>query len=144
MPQDAEVLLSLAVQCNERAPAAVRRELSRVSGMNGVLPDLLLIASEIVTNAVLHSDCPEPSELDVTLTRTGGEYILSVEDPGLSEGVARVAESRSPGSGGLGLRIVEELAFSWGQERREGYRVWATLAAGSPSLASVREGPDCG
>jgi anti-sigma regulatory factor (Ser/Thr protein kinase) len=130
MPQEPNenVLLSLSVPCDQLAPSTVRRNLAEISGMNGCLGDILLIASELVTNAVVHSHCPEDSELNVTLTSSDGSLVLCVEDPGDSGGVARVVENRPLGAGGLGLRIVEELSSSWGQEGGESYRVWATVS----------------
>jgi serine/threonine-protein kinase RsbW len=98
------------------------------------LGDAMLVASELVTNAVLHSLCTEEDELVVSVARVDDFVRLSVRDPGLSGQTAKI--SGDPRwFGGLGLRIVEQLAARWGSQRHaEGYEVWAEL----PLMASRR------
>ena len=85
------------------------------------------MASELVTNAVQHSLCHEGELLTVWMRCHEDRLQISVVDPGLSGGEAERAD-RPLGHGGLGLKVVEELAASWGTERRpDGYRVWADV-----------------
>jgi two-component sensor histidine kinase len=94
--------------------------------MEGRRDDALLIASELVTNAVLHSSCGADDVLDVCIT-SDGWLRISVLDPGGSGGAAEIAE-RPVGLGGLGLKIVQAAADRWGTDRRlEGDEVWAEM-----------------
>jgi anti-sigma regulatory factor (Ser/Thr protein kinase) len=86
----------------------------------------MLLASELVTNAVRHSLCAEDEFLTVRITGDG-RFRIAVLDPGASGESAEIAD-RPIELGGLGLKVVEQLAATWGTERRDdGYRVWAEL-----------------
>jgi anti-sigma regulatory factor (Ser/Thr protein kinase) len=116
----------MCVRCDEFAPAAVREEMTRLSDLGWVLGDAMLVASELVTNAVRHSLCTEDEYLSVLITRDG-RLRISVLDPGRSGRDAEIAD-RPIELGGLGLKVVEQLATTWGAERHDdGYRVWAEL-----------------
>lgn len=85
-----------------------------------VVEDVLLMTSELVTNACLHAGGPR--ELIVS----GADRRLRVlvvdasqEQPALRPPAVRALP------GGLGLRVLQWLARSWGTEpRREGKAVW--------------------
>jgi two-component sensor histidine kinase len=124
-----EVMLRLRLRCDDRAPHSVRASLARLDEIARVAQDLLLISSELVTNAILHSGCISGDELDVCLSRCERGYLLAVTDPGRSGQTADPAPPRPPGEGGFGLRIVAALAARWGQTRASGYQVWAEVAA---------------
>jgi anti-sigma regulatory factor (Ser/Thr protein kinase) len=86
----------------------------------------MLVASELVTNAVRHTLCTEDEFLTICISRDGWLRI-SVVDPGGSGRDAEIAH-RPIELGGLGLKVVEELGAKWGTERRvDGYKVWAEL-----------------
>jgi len=122
----AQDLVSLTVRCDELAPRLVREAVAELSDMDGVLGDAMLVASELVTNAVRHSSCTRDEFLIVSITRDGWLRI-SVFDPGRSGHGAEIA-TRPIELGGMGLKVVEEVARSWGTERRaDGYKVWAEL-----------------
>ncbi|WP_175407976.1 ATP-binding protein [Streptomyces sp. TRM64462] len=138
-------------------PAAVRRETRRLAldGASGVVPlardftrqalhewgwlpaataehraaaeDVLLVVSELVTNACLHADGPE--ELRVTL----GPKVLRLEvtDRGTGQPAPRTPH-RAGRPGGHGMFIVQRLCLDWGVTRAAGAvgkTVWAELAA---------------
>jgi anti-sigma regulatory factor (Ser/Thr protein kinase) len=89
-----------------------------------LLGDAMLVASELVTNAVRHSLCTEDDLLTVCITRDGGLRI-SVLDPGESGRSDEIAE-RPIELRGLGLKVVDQLTTRWGSEQRaDGYKVWA-------------------
>lgn len=117
----------LMPECDEFAPGAVRHALAEVPDLGWVLGDAMLVASELVTNAVVHSMCSDRDLLRVDMYRNEAYLRISVVDPGASGKTARMAED--PGAwGGLGLLVVDELAARWGSEHREdGYEVWAEL-----------------
>jgi hypothetical protein len=117
----------ITVRCNSLAPVLVRRRLAQLRELGWLLGDALLVATELVTNAVRHSMCSEEDLLAVAIDREAGHIRISVHDPGNSGASARIVDK--PGLfGGLGLRIVEQLATHWGSSRRpDGYEVWAEL-----------------
>lgn len=119
-------LLSISVRCDEHAPRAVREALAGIPGLGWVLGDAMLVASELVTNAVLHSSCTAEDLLEVRVSRDG-RLRLCVVDPGGSGREATITE-RQAELGGMGLKIVDQLADDWGSQRdRDGHRVWAEL-----------------
>jgi anti-sigma regulatory factor (Ser/Thr protein kinase) len=123
----AETLTDLTVSCDEAAPAVVRAAISQVHGVDRpVLEDVKLVASELVTNAVRHSECSDHEFLNVRVSGDGWLRV-SVFDPGRSGGVAEIA-NRPVQLGGMGLKVVQEVASRWGTRRRaQGYEVWADL-----------------
>jgi anti-sigma regulatory factor (Ser/Thr protein kinase) len=121
-------LVDLQVRCDEFAPAAARRALDALESFGRVIGDLRLIASELVTNAILYSGCTVEDEIAMCLERTDDHLLLSVLDPGRSAQSARVAVDEQRASGGVGLFIVEQLASRWGADRSDRYRVWAEVA----------------
>lgn len=123
------MLVSLTLPCDEQAPGAVREALSELSAGDPLFGDVMLVASELVSNAVRHSGCQPEDRLAVLVLRDQGQLLISVRDPGTSRGTARATGSTDEGFGGLGLLVVQQLASEWGEERSEGYRVWARVAS---------------
>jgi anti-sigma regulatory factor (Ser/Thr protein kinase) len=121
--------LRLELPCDDMAPAAVRHALAERVESRWIIGDVMLVASELVSNAVVHSGCHDDDVVAVEL-RLGQDAVLcSVSDPHRTATVAEPApEDRLVG--GFGLRVVEQLAARWGTEReRDGrYRVWAEVA----------------
>lgn len=125
---DADVL-SCEVPCDRQAALAVRAALAQVHDGGWPLDDGLLIATELVGNAVRHSGCAEAHQLQVDVGLCDGNLLISVHDPGLSGQVAEPVRTELSGPGGWGLRVIEKLSLRWGTERPDGYRVWAELPA---------------
>jgi anti-sigma regulatory factor (Ser/Thr protein kinase) len=98
------------------------------------LDDGLLVASELVTNAVQHSGCEGEQSLTVHVAHHDGNLTISVHDPGRSRDDAQPVENNRSDPGGRGLQIIEQLSVRWGSERPDGYRVWAELPAHATSL----------
>ncbi|WP_299542131.1 ATP-binding protein [uncultured Streptomyces sp.] len=91
--------------------------------------DVLLVVSELVTNACLHAEGPE----ELRLGRTPHSKVLRVEvaDRGAGEPSPRTPH-RAGRPGGHGMFIVQRLCLDWGVERtpgETGKTVWAELAA---------------
>jgi two-component sensor histidine kinase len=117
-------ILSIELPCNEYAPGTVRDALDGSTDTDWALGDAMLIANELVTNAVMHSGCSGDHLLHVDVRRQPERLVIRVRDPGVSG-----TEVGRPGAdGGWGLVIVDELAQRWGAERAEGYSVWAEIA----------------
>jgi anti-sigma regulatory factor (Ser/Thr protein kinase) len=125
----AKDLVAATVRCDEAAPAVVREAISHLDGVERtVMEDVKLVASELVTNAVRHSSCASDEFLNVRVTGDGW-WRISVFDPGRSRGIAEIT-NRPPAVGGMGLKVVDKLASTWGAARRaHGYEVWAVLEA---------------
>ncbi|MGW2934410.1 ATP-binding protein [Streptomyces sp. NPDC055722] len=89
--------------------------------------DVLLVVSELVTNACLHAEGPE--ELWISCDRK----VLRVEvsDRGAGQPTPRTPH-RAGRPGGHGMFIVQRLCLDWGVVRSPGVagkRVWAELGA---------------
>ena len=84
---------------------------------------ILLLVSEMVTNAVQQGDGP----VRVTLAADGPSLRIEVFDPGHRLPVLGAA-SDLDATGGRGLQLVDALCDSWGvDEAVDGKTVWATL-----------------
>jgi anti-sigma regulatory factor (Ser/Thr protein kinase) len=114
------------------APSAVRHALADRSDSRWEIGDVMLVASELVANAVLHSGCEPDDLLSVELRLRPDAVLFSVSDPHRTTQVAEPAPDDRL-NGGFGLRVVEQLAARWGTEReRNGrYRVWVEVARGT-------------
>jgi anti-sigma regulatory factor (Ser/Thr protein kinase) len=88
--------------------------------------DVLLVVSELVTNAIQHGDPP----VILTLQASGSALEVSVHDGGQSF----VHERRQQAVGGRGLMIVELVSGQWGIEAEaSGKRVWCRMPVSSAS-----------
>ena len=123
-----ETLMALTLPCAPSASAAVRQELSHLDGLGWILGDVMLVASELVNNAVTHSGALPHHDLQVRASRTEEGLTISVRDPGLSGQQAGTVPTTDLQVGGWGLQIVEALCESWGGERDDGYVVWARFS----------------
>lgn len=106
--------------------AAARRFVERVldaQGLDGELREAaVLLASELVTNAVLHAR----SEM---LVRVEVEHRLRVEVRDANPRVPQASEVPLEALSGRGLHLVEALADQWGIEPGpDGKVVWFELA----------------
>jgi serine/threonine-protein kinase RsbW len=122
-------LLRISARCDRWAPGTVRKAIATLpqAGQSWVMGDAMLVASELVSNAVRHSNCNEDDMLIVTVRQASDRLEVSVCDPGAS-GAEAVPSEAGPAGGGLGLKVVEALSACWGSERRpKGYRTWARL-----------------
>jgi anti-sigma regulatory factor (Ser/Thr protein kinase) len=121
-------LLRIITRCDPGAPGVVRGALSHLQEPQVSLGDAILVASELVANAVRHSCCATDDLLRIEMLECSDCLEIAVSDPGTSGRSAERVE-RQPGDGGLGLQVVEQLTRDWGAERHsDGYRVWAQLA----------------
>jgi anti-sigma regulatory factor (Ser/Thr protein kinase) len=94
----------------------------------------VLLVSETVTNAVLHSNSRRRGgTVTITIIKVGGGTRIEVTDAG-SEVSAPVVKGHGCVSGGHGLFLVQTLADQWGYVRDDaGTTVWFWLADGSPT-----------
>lgn len=89
--------------------------------------DVLLVVSELVTNACLHADGPE----ELRMARLPKKLRVEVVDGGAGQPAPRTPH-RAGRPGGHGMFIVQRLCLDWGVSRtpeQPGKTVWAELAA---------------
>ena len=105
-------------------------------GLPGARDDAELLASEVVTNAVVHAGGPSLLVL-VRAVRHGVRVEVHDRDP---QGLRRRRLSTG-GTGGRGLHLIARLARAWGVERMgAGKAVWFEVggdrnASGGPPLS---------
>ena len=116
---DDQLTLALSVH----APRQVRHSLEAryVDSMErSLLDDLTLLASEVVTNAVQHSGCPQGDPLDVQTTVLDGVLRLEVTDRGAGMGTLAPRAIDPPS----GLGYLQILSDRWSSRVNGSFRVW--------------------
>lgn len=108
-----------------RARALVRTTLGSW-GVHARLDDLLLVASELFTNAVLHGD----GQVELILELRPDVVRLEVVDGGHPQAKVPLVPVEPGMFSGRGLAIVEKVASKWGSavSPRGGTRVWAEIS----------------
>ncbi|KOT96917.1 MULTISPECIES: ATP-binding protein [Streptomyces] len=100
---------------------------SATADQRAAAEDVLLVVSELVTNACLHAEGPD--ELRITCEKK--VIRLEVSDRGTGQPAPRTPH-RAGRPGGHGMFIVQRLCLDWGVVRTPGVagkRVWAELGA---------------
>ena len=123
---------ALLVRHASASAAFVRRQLA-ADLANYDLPceaieDVVLVASELVGNAVQHTSAAGTGTLDVSWDVDATGVRVCVADS--SELPPHVRLAGADDTGGRGLRIVDAVSDEWGVERAaHGKRVWAHVPA---------------
>lgn len=126
---------SQPLPCTEESVGIARLSVAatlRAWGLENLVDDARLIASELATNAIRHAvrSCPDPEQR--------GCFRLKVERPSddlvristfdRSRTFPRVIQARETAESGRGMAVVEALACRWGVVTRPwGKGVWAEL-----------------
>lgn len=121
----------MEVRCDPAAPAAVRGSMSSLRGLGWALGDAMLVASELVTKTVRHTDCDHDHWIDVTVTRQADALRIVVQDPDYPRTEPGPKSRGEVGLDGLALVVVEQLARRWGALNDNGYRIWAEVGLGA-------------
>lgn len=91
--------------------------------------DLLLLLSELVSNAVIHGRVGADGRIGVRIDHEPDHVRVEVVDGGAGFDWERRRRERPRREGGFGLALVERIAERWGIEREQGVtRVWFELA----------------
>lgn len=92
--------------------------------------DLHLLATELITNAVLHAGVGEADTVELRVAPSRRGLRVSITDPG-ADTVPQLQPLDPTVPGGMGLFLVEQISARWGIERttRGENRVWFELAA---------------
>ncbi|GII57395.1 hypothetical protein Pth03_57840 [Planotetraspora thailandica] len=100
--------------------------------------DCVLLASEIVTNAVVHSRSGQGGTFVITVSRLPDRVRITVKDDG-SAGPPCAGHAVPDGTGGRGIPLLDALSDRWGLVREDGRNdVWFEIygeAAPGPSGA---------
>jgi anti-sigma regulatory factor (Ser/Thr protein kinase) len=126
--------LGLELMCGPGAVPAARRAIAGLAGHVGigVLGDLRLLVSELVTNSVRHAGLNSDDAIRLEISVSPQRVRVEVTDvgPGFDR---RTPEPREDRMGGYGLFLVDRLADRWGVMSDELTRVWFEIdqAAGA-------------
>jgi len=129
-------VLQMSLERDPQAPSLARRAVAGLTEHSEIasteLATLTLLVSELVSNAVLHSDAPPASGI-LLCARLLEEGAVRVEV--IDRGSGFTATPRDPAQpfSGYGLYLVDKQATRWGVDREGGTRVWFELAQSSRS-----------
>jgi anti-sigma regulatory factor (Ser/Thr protein kinase) len=120
----------LAVARHPANAAVVRHSIAAELNKHHVDPeridDVVLVASELVSNAVVHATSAVDDELDVTWEIRPDCVLIRVVDA--SPELPRQRSTNENDTRGRGLSIVAALALDWGVRRTaKGKQVWARV-----------------
>ncbi len=120
----------IALPADRKAPGAARLVITNSVGPlipAAVLSDAILLASELVSNGVLHAGLDERDTLRMRVRLSDTTLRLEVENPGVTGDVlARPPDAAVPN--GLGLDLAALLSTRWGVSREADTSVWVELA----------------
>jgi anti-sigma regulatory factor (Ser/Thr protein kinase) len=128
----AAVIGSTTIPARPEHVSAARSFVAKALGEDDPATDVaVLLTSETVTNAVLHSNSRRAGgTVTITAIEIDGGVRIEVADEG-SELSAPEVKARGCVSGGHGLFLVQTLATHWGYRRDEvGTTVWFWLLRG--------------
>ena len=113
-----------------QAPGAARAAITRLCGDFGLesklRQTLVLLVSEVISNAVLHSS--GPANAGITMTAVVGEDSVRVTVTDAGAGFTPTERDPDRVEGGYGLYLVEKAASRWGVEVSPPTSVWFELA----------------
>lgn len=131
MPADAPTL-RISLECDAQAPSLARAAVTGFTKDSAIahtnLATLILLVSELVSNAVVHANAP-PASVIVLSARLLGQGTVRVEVTDQGSGFTAVPGEPAQREAGYGLYLVKEQASRWGVDRRRGTCVWFELAA---------------
>jgi len=137
--------LQITLEREPQAPSVARAALAGFTESSELLPEeldtLALLVSELVSNAVLHSDAPpacaillcaqllDRGTVRVEVIDRGSGFAVELRERGSRDGFRQ----REGPRGGYGLCLVDAQATRWGVDREGGTRVWFEIAKPPPS-----------
>jgi anti-sigma regulatory factor (Ser/Thr protein kinase) len=123
--------LELSLDRDPQAPSLARAAVAGFSAQSELDPlsesTLTLLVSELVSNAVMHSQAPPGSGI-VLSARLLDRGAVRVEVVDQGHGFDVPPRKPAQENGGYGLFLVEKQASRWGVDRVGGTRVWFELA----------------
>jgi anti-sigma regulatory factor (Ser/Thr protein kinase) len=95
--------------------ACARDFVRRRLGLVPVVDEIVLLVSELCTNALLHTASGDGGAFEVTIYLSVGWVRVGVSDNGSSQ-VPLLSHAEALSEGGRGLALVELIADSWGYD----------------------------
>ncbi len=132
---EAATSLRLDLPAHPQSVAAARSRVANLDRLDERTREaLLIVVSELVTNAVRHAGLTSAQRVTLRATRLDDRVRVEVVDRGPGFDREAVGEAPPSAQGGFGLRLVDQLAERWGVAPDSG-TVWAEIAAihGSPA-----------
>jgi anti-sigma regulatory factor (Ser/Thr protein kinase) len=121
--------LELELERSLHAPAFARAALARrcepLELEASVFQSLILLVSEVVSNAVRHSSGPRESPIELLATFSDETIRVTVTDAG--NGFTPRPRDPSGTDDGYGLYLLEKVATSWGVDSHGDTKVWFEL-----------------
>lgn len=106
--------LELKLPADASAPATARTQVTESELVAGnLLPDALLLISELVTNAVKYGST-DGGSIGLKVNADAGMLRVEVEADGAGFTPPADSDLIVPRSGGMGLRLLRSLADRWG------------------------------
>lgn len=118
--------LQMALARDVEAPGEARAAVSALCGeldLNGSLRQtLVLLVSEVVSNAVLHSRGPTDARIGLSAVIGEDSVRVTVSDDG--DGFTPLGRDPTRADGGYGLYLVDRAASRWGVDPSGPTSVW--------------------
>jgi anti-sigma regulatory factor (Ser/Thr protein kinase) len=122
--------LALELEADVRAPSLARARIvqfCRDAGWSSSsIATVMLLVSEIVTNAVVHPDVEPPAKIGLCARLQKGTIRVEVSDEG--SGFTAKFQDPSQLGGGFGLYLVERESARWGVDASPHTTVWFEVA----------------
>ena len=142
MPEERRIRLAP----DARSPGVARRMIVAAlteAGHDAVADTVILLASELCENSVLHAG----TEFDVTLRIDAAEVVVTVSDRGAGPLEQHLSQPRRrygrAAAHGRGLQLLSKLATAWGTRHEQDgtHSTWFSVAIGEPAFAPARPAP---
>jgi two-component sensor histidine kinase len=121
-----ELVLQRSLHAPARARAALARHCEDLELDPSVFQSLILLVSEVVSNAVQHSAGPPEAPIELVAAFTDATIRITVTDAG--RGFTPRPRDPSSTRDGYGLYLLEKVATSWGVDSHGDTKVWFELA----------------
>jgi len=127
--------LVLRLPASPASAAVARRAVeAREFASSGLLENVKLVVTELVTNAARHSPRPDTGPVGTITVHVRGSadhVLIEVFDAGPCFEATTTGSIPDLSESGMGLFLVARLAHRWGTEPRPGAcRAWAELRSG--------------
>ena len=130
--------IAVSLDPDQSAPWSARRTLERFGDLvpEEVMADLQLVATELVTNSIQHSEASRPGDIGLRVEMGDGMARIVVHDSGT--GFSPPHDTDPWRARHWGLHIVASLARRWGIEpSRRGTDVWAEFVLPAPEATET-------
>ncbi|MFI0822424.1 ATP-binding protein [Streptomyces sp. NPDC021098] len=127
---------SQSLPCTEESVGIARLSVAatlRAWGLEDMVDDARLIASELATNAIRHAarHTPEPEQRGSFRLKVerSGDHLVRISTFDRSRAIPRVVQASETAESGRGMAVVDAVSCRWGIDRKPwGKGVWAECA----------------